>query len=208
MSANLLERTAEVAQGYTIGPLGLRILRELTQTEWALLGKTIRSRIEGAQWALGDWLLYGGRDANRAEGGAPRDADGQFTSNGWMGNGYARAAEITGYSVAYLSAVYAAANAFPPDNRDPAVCWTIYARLAHRKPDDRVFLLAKAKAERWSVRDLEAYVARQLGDVSFTSRSIANRRPDALPHTRKQLHVKCPKCDHVFPVKAHRVDRS
>lgn len=90
------ERAREVEQGYAMEALGLRLLKEVTRTEWVVIGQQIRARVEGSAWALGDWLIEGGRDDR----------------NWYGGSTYEKAAQITGYGLVLMCSMTSSADHF------------------------------------------------------------------------------------------------
>jgi hypothetical protein len=178
---DLQDRAATAAHGYVFRDTGLHVTRELTRTEWTEAGAAIRSRTEGGHWALGDWLVYGGR-----------------TGRNWLGSSYAHAIRVTGYGLPWLSTAFKVSEAFPPEVRDPQVTWGAYRVLHGVAESLRGDLLRTVRQKRWSAADLQAHLderhPRTFG--AATGRGPARRS--------QRDRVVCPNCSHVFPIHGNR----
>jgi hypothetical protein len=179
MTLAVAERTGTVEQGYAITERGLVVTRTLTEPEWADLGRSLTRRHEGSCWALGDWLMYGGR---QGKGGR------------WIGSSYRLARRITGYSGSHLSSLHNVAQAYAPAHRGLAP-WSLYRDVLPFMLKRRLELLTLARDKGWTSQDLKQH--------------LIGLQPPRLAGTRKgpyvPAHVKCPSCAHVFPFKPHRV---
>lgn len=182
-------RTAEIARGYVVEATGLRLLGnpdKLTHMEWVELGRSLRTRADSSAWALGDWLLEGGR-----------------TGRAWLGNSsYDKAIEITGYSLSFLSRCYRTANAFPRDGRRLAVSWLVHMETLRAPSDMRQGLLTDAEQGRWTADVMRQHIDALLGGQS--ARPMETRSPLHKAYY-KPRKVKCPECGHVFPVQGHKL---
>jgi hypothetical protein len=205
---------APPAGHYTLDPHGLVLVRPLTEDEWVTLGHTITRQVEGGQWALGDWLVYGG--GQRTHG----DMDQRSADGRWTGEGYARAMLITGYSHSWLSKLFTIGKTYPRGVRVVGASWAAHY-AAHALPRDASLLvLERARDRHWTAADVEREVAQlQAGEVAAerdrlqeteTLRAIATPRHHT---TRRHLPgpvprgaaVECPQCHTQFAIRGHRV---
>jgi hypothetical protein len=195
MQQGLAERIASSDNGYVIQANGLSILRELSHEEWVVLGRSLRTRLEGSTWAIGDWLVYGG---GRTTGGGSR----------WTGNSYKRAAEITGYHQAHLSNLYNVSVTFPPDYHTRGiVSWSCHRETLRAIPELRGEILNLASSKKWSHADVREHLNQTLvvRTQAERTRKIQGRDPRAY---YTPVRVKCPQCEHTFPIKGNKVKLS
>lgn len=197
----LRDREREIEMGYIIDAKGLRLLRPLSRDEGVALGKRIHRRLEGHRWALGDWLVAGGR-----------------TEQDWFGGStYEAAAGITGYTKAHLSNCYRTCIAYPRDVRKAEELSFHVHLVSLRVADDlRLPLLKRASAEGWSGDDLTRHV---------NEMEAAEKTPRASTHAPHATYyaspkVKCPAtvmclrcgavtpCGTEFTIKGHKVQKS
>ncbi len=177
--ADLASKLAAV-EGYAITDYGLTISKDLTENEWVEIGRRIRRRADGAAWALGDWLVYGG--GRQGAGGR------------WIGSSYRRAMQITGYSSSHLSNAFRVCSAFPPDARVHGLTFDHHRQVLGVSEDRRQRLLDRAFANHTNARAFSTEILR-IRKPRGPSRSKADYQP---------VQVQCPKCQHVFPARAHR----
>jgi len=131
---------ASITEPYRFTARGLVVSRYLTPAEFEAIGRRLANIANGWQWALGDWLVYG------------QDA-------GLPGAKYSRAADLTGLSYDVLSQAVRVASAYDIDERVPALSWT-HHRAALPLPElERLPVLERAAAERWTAAMVLAFVA-------------------------------------------------
>lgn len=187
--SDVADRVAMAEHGYVIDGQGLHLTRELHLDEWRALGVEIARRVEGAAWALGDWLVAGGRRRDRME------PDGQW----FTGSIYAEALQITGYDRGHLANCYSVSTAYPRGKRF-ALRWSHHREaLRVKNEDQRRAVLEQAVAKRWTVQDLSDQLDRIV--------TPAQTRLTMTPHTRQRDRVQCPACAEVFEVRGHKVPR-
>lgn len=191
----LNDRIASLDSGYVLEAQGLVITRELTRTEWMELGRTIVSRIEGSTWALGDWLIEGGRNTRQWHGGSS----------------YEKASQITGYSKAHLSNAFRVAETFPKDSRRPTLSWSVHRETMRLASDLRGPVLSMAIAKKWSADDVCEHV-NKLAHEAKAKQTVVSKASAVAGGTKKPVRqyyqspkVRCPKCKHEFPIKGHKV---
>jgi hypothetical protein len=106
---------------------------ELDHPTWVQAGRKLGALGRGAQWWLGDWLLYG---AFR-----------------W-GQKYAEAARITGYDAGSLRNMAWIASQFPPSRRRASLTWCHHAAVAGLSLAEQERWLDLVALERLTVADL------------------------------------------------------
>lgn len=154
----------------------------MTRDEWIAEGRLHVVRAERSGWELAWWLVQG------------REFDPQFKVS----------MEVTGYSESHLFNLYRVGYVFPRGRAHPDLSLSAHRELL-REPDetDRTLLFAKAIEERWTQGDVVAHFERSAPSARTESdhpKSVASRKYYA------GVHVRCPcGCDHVFPVKGHKV---
>ena len=192
----LNERIASLDSGYVLEAQGLVVTRALSRSEWADLGRTIVARIEGSTWALGDWLIEGGRNTRQWYGGSTYD----------------KAREITGYSAAHLSNAFRVATEFPKDSRRPTLSWSVHRETMRLKSDLRGPVLTMAMAKRWSADDVCQHVNSLTQQAKPQIAAVVSRQSAVVGGVKKPTReyysspkVRCPKCHHEFPIKGHKV---
>jgi hypothetical protein len=151
---------------------------EMPLSEWIEQGRKLGLMGRSAGWWVGDWLNYG---------------------NAAYGERYARAARITGYDVGTLMNMTWVASRFEPSRRRESLSWSHHAEVAALPPEDQDRVLARAEAERLSVRDLrdevrrERRAAKALHDADATAIAPA---PES--DARSSADFVCPECGHSF----------
>lgn len=121
----------------TYGEQELRIEAELDLEGWAEVGSALARISGGAQWWVGDWLVWG--EAAFGE----RHAQGLPT-------------EYAGKSLANLAWV---ASRIPPERRVRGLSFSHHATVAGLEPEEQDRLLLEAMARGLTVQDLRAEVA-------------------------------------------------
>lgn len=189
MLPEVLERITTLESGYALEVQGLSVTRELDRTEWINCGKEIVRRVEGSTWALGDWLIYGGR----------KEKD-------WLGGStYERAVEITGYSAAHLSNAFRVATAFPRDTRWPTLSWSVH-REATRAPQElRGDILRKAEEMKWGADDVIVYVNKLITVAKEVDPEVKTKEKKPHRSYYSSPKVRCPACNNEFTIKGHKV---
>jgi hypothetical protein len=191
-AAEVASRMQSLEHGYVLEAQGLSVTRDLERREWVTCGQEITRRVEGSTWALGDWLIYGGR-----------------TGRNWLGGStYEKAVEITGYTAAHLSNVFRVAVAYPPDTRLPTLSWSVHREATRAPAELRAALLKKAEEKRWTADD----VIQHINSLIEKSRVKAATVVPLKARTKKPHRtyyagpkVRCPKCNHEFTIKGHKV---
>lgn len=185
----VLERMATVGEGFVLESQGLVIVKDVSRQEWEAIGRDLVRRTEASVWALGDWLVYGGR-----------------TKRNWLGgSSYEIASKITGYSKTHLSNAYRTSAAFARDDRRPQLSWSVHRESLRLPVELRGEALREAVEHRWSELDMAVYI---------DQKEAAARRQQAIPSSRakrpRQYYespkVRCPKCQHEFPIKGNKVN--
>jgi hypothetical protein len=186
--------------GYTLDPHGIVVTRELTDEEWRALGAIIVRRHEGATWALGDWLVLGGRH----EKTGPHDTP------------YAEAIMITGYSREYLAKAYTVAKRFPRGTRVVGANWAMHYAVMGLVFNAAVALLETARDEHWTADRLSieiqhlaaAQAAADQRRIDYTEALRASATPRSKHFARATPpQVQCPTCKARFTIRGHRVKR-
>jgi hypothetical protein len=174
--------------GYHFEINGLCIERELTEEEWARLGKRIALRLEGSAWAVGDWLVYGG------------GREWLQTGTGYPGtSGYKRAIEITGLGYKHLGNCYRVAKAYPQGTRFDCAWYVHKITLAISDDAERAALMKRIVEGHWTADDVHEYLAALPADMPL--KVAARARVAATP--RKDT-VRCPTCGTEFRASKHR----
>jgi hypothetical protein len=108
-----------------------------------------------------------------------------------------KALTLTGLKKPYLYRLMQVAEAWPDGIRSlDIISWGVHAILL-REPDikARTLLLRRAVAENWTQSDANKFF-----------RKIAAETPLGPTKTfpSRLVHVKCPECEHVFPVRGNK----
>jgi hypothetical protein len=146
--------------------------------DWQAYGRKLGVMGRSAGWWIGDWLTYG---------------------NHAFGERYARASRITGYDSQTLMNMAYVASRFDASRRHGSLSWSHHAEIAAMDPAQQDFWLARAEAERLSVRCLRDEVrrarrARQAAEEEEETAGAASADTGAHPSP----DVKCPECGFVF----------
>lgn len=196
------KRIETAEKGYIIEAIGLRILRPLDQSELTILGSELaqnyRSRCYEygtACWALGDWLVAGGKQMHiNPHGRGPT----------YEGSQYDFAQKVTGFSRPHLSRLYRVAVAFPYDMRRLGLAFNVHEECLRVPEELRGELLTRAEAEDWSQEDMRQHI-NGIEARAANTRAIPVQK--SLNRNYIHSHVKCPSCSHVFTIKDHKVER-
>lgn len=193
MTDALMERATTVELGYVVDEQGLVFTRDVNAAEWASIGGALMRRGSATMWAIGDWLLLGGRDPK------------VFTQKGL--SIYDRASAITGRSVRWLTVVANVALTFPRGQREPRLSWSHHCRIRNLVDSERQRLIARAVAERMTVEDLEVAVTTTISQAAAAGipESRLRRRTSGASKTKRATLVECPHCHHQFEARTHRV---
>ncbi len=194
---DLREREETTEGGYKILIQGLKFTRILTKGEALTLGRTLVKRRDGASWALGDWLIEGGR-----------------TDRQWFGGStYENAAKITGYGISWLSNLHRVCLTFPPDGRHPELSFSTHKEILRAAEHERPRIIKMAKAKSWSSDDVITYVnsliPKQKSDRVRQKRTVGSYYSS--PKVRCPNVVICRECGHSsacrheFSIKGHKV---
>lgn len=178
-----------MAHGFVLAALGLEIERDISKAEWQRIGLFIARRVDGSAWALGDWLVEGGREGRQWYGGSTYDV----------------AAKLTGYGTAYLSRCYNVSRYFTRSARHATLAWSVHAETMRLEPRLRAPALAAAVHERWGVEEMAGYVNKVLA-----AQAAAAGLPPPVPNVKRAKYyrapkVVCPNCKTTFPIKGHKV---
>lgn len=144
--------------------------------DWVEQGRRLGLMGRSAGWWVGDWLNYG---------------------NAVYGERYLRAARVTGYDIRTLMNMTWVASRFEPSRRRESLSWSHHAEVAALPPEDGDRLLARAEADRLSVRDLrdevrrERRAAKALLEGPRTETGPAREAPS-------DPDLVCPECGHSF----------
>jgi hypothetical protein len=185
----LAERLRSIQAGYAIERNGLTLAGPLDFAQWAEIGRAISARIEGSVWALGDWLVEGGRE-----------------TRGWLGgSSYEKASKITGYSKAHLSNAFRASSAFPRDARHPDLSCSAHREVLRLPEAQRQAVLRKAAERRWSADDVAEHINGLIEDARPADpvKELAIKQPSRVYYQSPE--VRCPHCNTTFPIKGHKV---
>jgi len=120
---------------FRIFPTGVQVDGQPTYDDWAAFGGVIATLGTAAQWALGDWLLYG-------EG------------RGDYGEMYSQALSVTGRSYGGLSNVANVCKRFQFPRRHGNLGFSHHQVVYLLEPAVADALLAQAEAHNWSVDEL------------------------------------------------------
>lgn len=171
---------------------GLYITRDLSLQEWRDLGVELTSRINGSTWQLGDWLVNGGRKADRLMG------NGEW----FTGSVYDEAARLTGFDKAHLSNCYSVSTAYPRGERFQ-LSWSHHrVALKIKDSEQRRTILQSAQEQHWTYYDLDAYLLTILPKPTPPDAPLPTTRA---PHLWRPMRVRCPECAHEFEVRKHRI---
>lgn len=171
---------------YSFTATALLFERPPTKDEWEVIGRLVAYRHAGTTWALGDWLVEGGRQK------ITHADDGEW----FAGGVYTEAARITGYSEEHLSNLYRVSKIFPVEDRDPDLQWGHHrAAAAVSARAERLQLLNLARLHDWTVTRFEQEIASR----------YPRKRPIAIGLGPAQ--VKCPHCTRIFPIQGNKVSR-
>lgn len=184
MRAELHDRIDQLEQGYVIDARGLD-LHGWTPTahDWEQLGRDLQTRREGVSWAVVDWLLL---------------------HRGEWGDRYVHAGRVTGRSYAYLRNLYSLGQAFPRDKRVLGMSQHAHREVLALPPEEQRPLLVRARDEKWILPKLEQAVSARRRELDRQTQAVVEKPTKA--RVQKALaRVRCPQCQHVFPVKPHRV---
>lgn len=156
---------------------------DLDLREWLVHGRRLGVLGRGVAWWIGDWLIYG---------------------NLRYGERYARASRVTGYDRQSLMNMAYVASRFSVERRRATLSWSHHAELAARPAHEQDLWLARAEADRMSVRSLRTEL-----------RSLQRRRaePAALRRYAPEddgaaPSVVCPRCHSVIELGGEHVRTS
>lgn len=159
------ERLVDVGRGYAVETLGLRLLRPLTEIEWCELGRELRDRLSGYQWAIGDWLALG-------------------SVFGPHGEKYNRAADLTGIPIERLQSYYYVSRTYSRARRVAGATWSMHKEAVTIRDDLRLPFLQRAVASGWGMKAFVHEVSLQpkehpniSGNVSAAARTRPVRSP-------------------------------
>ncbi len=163
-------------------------LCELDLPAWVQAGRKIGALGRGAQWWVGDWLLYG---------------------NFRWGQKYAEAARITGYDAGSLRNMAWMATQFPPDRRRAALTWCHHAAVGGLSLVEQERWLDLVAAERLTVADLRVALRAERARPERTHRERAAAAVPAAAKTLREAgaQVICPHCGGEVPL-PHSARRS
>jgi hypothetical protein len=167
----------------TLTSVAWRPRDDLAFSEWVELGRRLGLAGRSVGWWIGDWLAYG----NRA-----------------YGERYVRAARITGYDVQTLMNMVYVASRFEISRRRENLSWSHHAELASMTGDEQEHWLARAEAERLSVRCLRQEIRRARrcgrghGGAQLRAATGARSSPRTAGADAEHVHVVCPECGHAF----------
>lgn len=176
-------RQAQLARGYVIEACGLRVMRDLSPEEWAVVGQEIATGYRSHAWALGDWLVRG--EGLRIRMGRPRAGDA-------TGSIYERAMRLTGLSHGTLYSYARTAREWAFETRVPAYGISLH-EVALRLPNHstRVRILRQAAEAGWSAEQVDEEVTRHQTHLP-TWPAVARRRAKA--QARAKPGITCPHC--------------
>lgn len=184
MSQALSERLADVESGYAIEANGLKVLRPLSDAEWESVGRELGTRLRGIQWAIGDWLIYGG-------------------IVGGYGDKWTRAMELTGESHAFIWRCYSVAKAYPQGKRIAYLSFSHHEDALCVEDGSRMALLKRCAAERWTKVQWQAALRREPRQNPVRSdaakfenaiRRVAKTTTALESSDRVAVGVECPHC--------------
>lgn len=123
--------------GYTITPTGLTLPDDISQDEWRNVGKVITNGLESSvSWAIGDWA----EKANKL----------------WEWT-YEQIAQEIGYPIETLMTYASVCRKYPTSIRNRDVTFGHHRAVINR--EDRIELLERAAAEKWTVSQLQKLIA-------------------------------------------------
>ncbi|HEX8053634.1 MAG TPA: hypothetical protein VF517_11645 [Thermoleophilaceae bacterium] len=131
---------SECAARASLTPVSWRPREDLSSADWTEQGRKLGLIGRNVGWWIGDWLRYG---------------------NAAYGERYTRAARVTGYDVQTLMNMVYVASRVDTSRRREKLSWSHHAELAALDPDAQERWLARAEAERLSVRCLREEVRRE-----------------------------------------------
>lgn len=147
-------------------------------SDWVEQGRRLGLMGRSAGWWVGDWLNYG---------------------NTVYGERYVRAARITGYDVRTLMNMTWVASRFESSRRREGLSWSHHAEVAALPPEQQDRLLARAEANRLSVRDLRDEVRRERRAAKALGKEPAAVVGPAPEHDEADAEdLVCPECGHCF----------
>lgn len=190
--SHVSERVEQIEKGYAVENQRLIIFKEnFTQTEWAEWGRALAARHESSSWAIGDWLLAGGR----------RDWN---TNNQWTGSAFQEAAKITGYEIARLRVYAKTCELFPPDTRCPTLHFTLHWMATSLPPDMRMEGLKRVElgdgdGKPWTVTQFREHINEQMALPEMADVIEARKKAGTVVSKGPQTIV-CPNCQYVIPV--------
>lgn len=133
-----------VADGVSIRPTGLVIERELSISEWAVLGDRLGVLGKAIQFAIGDWLNYGEIK---------------------YGETYSQFSELTGYKVETLQNIKFVAGRVEISRRRESLTFAHHAEVAGLVPSEQDYWLDCAEKEDWSSKRLRDELHPDLDDL-------------------------------------------
>jgi len=178
------------SQGYRYELQGLYFFRELTKDEWQNLGQEIIIRHESSAWALGDWLIAGGRSEIIPR---MRGEHGAFIPSRTV---WDEAIKITGYSESTLKQYYRTCLEFPRSRRIPGISFSHHKIIVLHGIIDikrQKTLLEEAKERKWTTEQLMLTLTHNF-PTEIVPKSISPRKP----------FVECPKCHNIFKASKYK----
>jgi hypothetical protein len=160
----------------SLTPTAWRADGELDFGRWIEQGRRLGVAGRGAGWWLGDWVRYG----------AAR-----------YGSKYARAGRVTGYDHKTLMNMVYVASRFEISRRRDNLSWSHHAELAALEPDEQERWLARAEAERLTVRQLRDELARSRDGADASH--DAEAEPESPEKEEAAAHAAvCPRCGYAL----------
>ncbi len=154
---------AQAAPTFAMHPTALVINRPPTYEEWQEYGVNILRIGNAAQWALGDWLLYGESRADWSEM-------------------WTQALETTQKSEDAMQTAMNVCRKFPPERRRMDLSFGHHREVAALDADDQDRLLERAATEGWTTRMLREHVREARGLPAPSPRlSTANATTETAP---------------------------
>jgi hypothetical protein len=190
MSNQLLEKISTADRGYVIEARGLRLTRSIdTEEQWEKIGREISEKHDYYQWALGDWI-------NLNKGTFQKGEHGRFE-----GDKYDKAVKITGFSYHHIVSLAKTCEVFGAERREPRGLRFSFFRVGKHLPIERQApMLTKAYKEGWTV-DRFQQEAQKINEGREYSPAVKAKREAG----KKAKHkVKCPNCQHVFPIHGNK----
>jgi hypothetical protein len=181
------------SDAYRFTARGLVVERELTNAEFEAAGRRLGQIANCTTWTVGDWLVYG--QAQQLEGAK-----------------YSRAQELTGMTYDVLSQACRVSTAFSLDERVTGLSWTHHRAALALPTGERLLVLRRALAEKWTATMVHAFVAERqramavglpLASIPSPTREARHvkGRPEwrANRPRRRKIRI-CPKCGHRWEV--------